>query len=146
MKESSLPNQTVSTPEVKHHDLSFEKLEYKPNVNLYIFKNNVTVAIDTTGKNQKEFPEIKFGYYDSKNNEASMGRPELKNENINMEYISACIQEVSKITGINEFFIYPYGDDNKGDKGLTEQARMKLFSRYANIIPTPSGYGYILKI
>ena len=146
MDESFLLKQEKSTSENKQYNLSFEKIDYKENIDLYLFKYDVGVAIDTRGINYKELPEILFGSYDKNTGKASLGRPEFKNENVDMKYIGACIKEVSKESGINEFFMYPYGDDNTGDKNLTEQARMKLFNRYINLTSTPSGFGYILKI
>lgn len=126
-------------------NLSFEKKQHKENVVLYVF-DHVAVAIDTSGKNYKELPEILFGTFDKEYNAESLHQPEEKRDGIDMSYISECIREVTKDSGVSKFWLYPFGDDNIENKQMRETARIKLFSRYVKLTPEPSGFGYIMEI
>ncbi len=68
-----------------------------------------------------------------------------------MKYISACIKEVSKDSGINEFWFHPYREDKpepmlNTEKEKREQARLRLFKRYFSLTPDSEGFGYIVKL
>ena len=132
-------------PKAEGYNLAFEKKQHKVNVVLYIF-DQVAVAIDTSGKNYKELPEILFGTFEKEYITGSMSQPKEKMEGVDMNYITACIGEVARDSGISKFWLYPFGDDNPENKKRRENARAKLFSRYANLTPEPSGFGYILEI
>jgi hypothetical protein len=122
------------------YDLHYETRQHRPGTELYVFKN-VVVVVDTTGKNFKEFPELLFGTHDGDLNNADvLSKPKLKREGVDMNYICACIRKVSEVTGIQEFQFAPFGDDNH------EQARLRLFKRFAEIRQSPDGFGYILKL
>lgn len=128
--------------------LVFEKTEYKEGVTIYFFKN-VAVAIDTTGKNQPDLPEILFGTFTdpSQLNEHSFDKPVERLEGVNMEYIANCIKSVAEDTGIKKFWFHPSGEDvSETRKEQRQLARVRLFSRYANITPSENGFGYVLEV
>ncbi|MFA6076893.1 MAG: hypothetical protein WC735_02350 [Candidatus Paceibacterota bacterium] len=127
------------------HNLSFEKKQHKKDVALYVF-NHVVIAIDTSGKNYKELPEILFGTFNTEYNKDSKNQPELRREGVDMKYISACIKEVAKDSGINEFWLYPNGEDKPENERKREQARLRLFRSYVNLTPALNGFGYIMKV
>lgn len=145
MEQFNLSENNPEQSSSSDRDLSFEKKEHKPGVLLYVFKN-VVIGIDTTGKNYKELPELLFGTYDTEYGVDSMGQPEMKREGIDMDYVSKCIEKVSKESGIKEFWFSPYGEDKPEDKERREQARLRLFKRYADIISASSGFGYIWRV
>lgn len=127
-------------------NLSFEKKSKKDFV-FYAF-NHVGVAIDSTGKNQKDLPELLFGTFDTKADidSSALSQPEFRREGVDMEYIASCILEAAKDSGINEFWLYPYGEDKSKGKEIREQARLRLFKRYADITPAKNGFGYVVKV
>lgn len=124
--------------------MRFEKKEVKPNVLVYDFED-ASVGIDTTGKNYKELPEIVFGIFDKEKDRYSMDQPKVGQGIPDMDYIAECIREVSRDSGISEFWFYPYGKDGvDGDR--REAARLRLFQRFGSITKAPGGHGYILKV
>ena len=127
----------------------FEREQRKPGVVLYKFKH-VIVAIDSTGKNYKDLPEIMFGtfsgVFDEKLGEQAMHQPENRRVGVGMEYVSECIKKVAEDTGLRAFWLYPYGNDLPDKKEKREKARIKLFGRYTNITSAPGEFGYIVKI
>jgi hypothetical protein len=136
---------TVEQLEQAGDSLSFEKQESGPHVVKYTF-NKVFVWVDTSGKNYKKLPEIVFGTFDTKMDEDFLGQPEIRRDGVDMGYISSCIKEVAKDSGLNEFWFYPFGDDRSGDEARRERVRLRLFGRYFNIAPAPGDFGYIVKI
>jgi hypothetical protein len=145
-KQSGSVNKSQPAKSLEDNNLSFEKKEYKENIQMYIF-DNVAVAIDTTGKNYKELPEIYFGTYDKDLTKGSFHQPEIKREGVDMEYVAKCIKEIASDSGIHEFWFYPLGDDvSIENKDTREQARLRLFQRLGNISAAPGGYGYVLKV
>lgn len=133
------------------YDLSFTVKSRKENFNNYVFKN-VVIAIDTSGKHYEKLPELMFGTYDGELNEQIdgemlMNQPESKRENVDMEYVAACIAEVVKATGMHEFWFAPYGKDSPNDREGRKQARVRLYSKYFDIVPAgDERKGYIVKI
>ncbi len=136
---------TEASPEAKKHDLSFIKESRRPETVSYVFKN-VVVTIDSSGKNYKALPELIFGTFDNEPNAHTLDKPETKREGVDMEYVLKCIQEVVKDSGINKFWVYPFGDDKPEDKIQREQARARLFSRYMNLVPAENDFGYIVDL
>ncbi len=126
-------------------DLSFEKVSRRENTISYIFKN-VVVTIDNTGKNYKPLPELIFGTFDEEPNEHMLDKPDKKREGVDMGYISRCINEVVKDSGIHKFWIYPFGDDSPDDKEARSQARARVFSRYMDMEPAENDFGFIVTL
>jgi len=149
-KINSLNLKIKNTPDISETEqsLAFEIRQYKDGIVVYIFKN-LFVAIDTTGKNYKELPEILFGPYNKELDTWSLSKPEHSNNGlINMEYVAKCIQKVSKTTGVNKFFFHPFGDDVKPENADSrELARLRLFKIMSTKIePTSDGRGYIITV
>lgn len=134
-------------PTNESQPVPFERKQYKEGIEAYIFEH-VAVAIDTTGKNYKDLPELYFGTFDSEDNiKESFHQPEIKREGVNMEYIAKCVDVVANDSGIHEFWFYPFGEDTDPEnKDNREQARLRLFQRLGDISPAPNGFGYILKV
>ncbi len=120
---SEKPSVTVIQEDIPTEALSFQKRIHKENVLLYEFKN-LGIAIDTTGKNQTDFPEILFGTFQNVFGENGMNQPDVKIEGVNMEYIAKCVAEVARDSGISTFWFYPYGDDEPENKERREKARL----------------------
>lgn len=138
----------VQGDSIQSENLAFEKTEYKEGITIYSFKN-VAVAIDTTGKNQPDLPEILFGTFTDQShlNEHSFDKPVERLKGINMEYVAKCIKVVAEEVGIKKFWFHPSGKDVSEDrKGQRQLARVRLFSRYANVTPSKNGFGYILEV
>ena len=144
MDDSFTPQPTQ--PKIESYNLVFEKKQHGENVVLYLF-NHVIVAIDTSGKNYKELPEILFGTFDKEYSADSLRQSHQKTDiNIDMSYVSACIKEVVRDSGINKFWLYPFGDDSPENKERREVARLRLFKRYVNLTPEPNGFGYVMEV
>ncbi|MBP6931590.1 MAG: hypothetical protein KBD48_03565 [Candidatus Pacebacteria bacterium] len=128
-------------------EFNFEVKNHNEGVTLYIFKG-LAVAIDTTGKNYKDLPELFFGPYDNELNTGSLGQPEKINQGVDMEYASSCIKKVAEASGTHKFWFYPFGDDaSPENKENREQARVRLFKKVSpQIEPAPGGYGYVINI
>lgn len=125
--------------------LAFEKKIHKENVVVYIF-DHVVFAIDSTGKNYKELPELHFGTFDEIFNNDSLKKPDIKRDHITPDYVLNCLNEVVKDSSIHKFWFYPYGDDSI-DKDTRSEARLRLFKRYFNTIESdPNNFGYIITI
>lgn len=141
----NIENSGSSIP--KNSELDFEVKQHKEGIVLYVFKD-LAVAIDTTGKNYKELPELYFGPYDNELNNGSLHQPEKTERKIDMKYVSECIEKVALASGIHAFWFYPFGGDaSEGNKERREEARMRLFKRiFPTIQLAPGGYGYILTI
>ena len=129
----------------KKESIKFEKIKKGEDALIYVFPH-VGVAIDSSGKNYEPLPELLFGTYDENISEGSMDQPELKREGVDMSKIVEYIKTVSEDSGINEFWVYPYGEDGGDDKKQREAARMRLFSRFADLQPDENNFGYIIKI
>jgi hypothetical protein len=126
--------------------IEFEKKEYKKNIDLYVF-SHVAVAVDTTGKNYQELPELYFGTFDNELDKDALNKPNVRREGVDLNYVAKCIEVVARESGIHEFWFYPFGDDVKDEnKDKREQARLRLFKTLGDISPAPIGYGYVLKI
>ncbi len=127
----------------RKYDLSFEKTSHRLGAELYTFKN-VAVTIDTSGKNYQKLPEILFGTFEGSLSAGGniLDKPLVRREGVDMHYILACLKKTAEVSGLHEFWFHPYGDD--GPK--SEEARLRLFKRYLDFTPEPSGYGYIVKI
>ncbi len=132
-------------PENPKPDLSFEKKSYKPEAVSYVFKN-VIVTIDRSRKNYARLPEVQFGTFDDELTKDSFKKPESKREGVDMAYATSCIKEALKDDGLNEFWIYPFGDDDPDNKERRENARIRLFQKYFNLEPAENNFGYIIKI
>ncbi len=136
---------TEPTPETPK--LPFEVKQYKEGVTIYAF-DNLAVAIDTTGKNYKDLPELFFGPYDNKLGVGTINQPTESGAKIDMDYASECIQKVAEFTGLHKFWFYPFGGDVEDEnKDRREKARLRLFQKITpNIEPAPEGHGYILTV
>ncbi len=141
----SLEQKPIGSASIEGPELHFEKVSKRENTISYIFKN-VVVTIDSSGKNYEPLPEIVFGTYDEIPAETSLNKPEQKREGVDMAYVSRCIQEVVKDSGIHKFWIYPFGDDNPDDQESRKQARLRIFGRYMQLTPDEKNYGYIVDI
>lgn len=143
----NLEKTTISERGPEIHNLPFEKIQYKEGVVLYIF-DHVAVAVDTTGKNYKDLPEILFATFDNKSelNLEALNQPDIRRDGVDMEGISQCIGEVAKDAGVSEFWFYPNGKDKPEDENKREQARLRLFKRHVDVTPAPGGFGYVMKI
>jgi hypothetical protein len=124
-------------------DLTFETSEPEKGITLYTFKN-LAVGINTKGDSYKDLPELFFEACDS-----TGGRRRVEKlqdvSNDDMEYVSRCIHEVARVTGIKQFWFYPHGEDVlNGEHARRQQARLRLFKRYGNIKPDSEGFGYIV--
>ncbi|MDQ5883156.1 MAG: hypothetical protein QG654_68 [Patescibacteria group bacterium] len=133
--------------ELKKHkpELFFEKKSFKPDAISYVFKN-VIVTIDRSGKNYTRLPEVQFGTFDDEPTRDSFKKPESKREGVDMVYVTSCIKEALNDDGLNEFWIYPFGDDDPENKERREDARVRLFQKYFNLEPAENNFGYIIKI
>ncbi len=122
-----------------------EVREHGKDVTLYIFKN-LGIVIDTSGKNYKELPELKFGPYNNETNEGSLSQPVHTMEGVDMDYVTNCIKEVVKLKGVNTFWFYPFGGDSpSGNQERRERARMKLLKKSWPLLePATGGYGYFV--
>ncbi len=125
------------------YDLSFEKIQYKPDIVFYKF-DKVVITIDTTGIHYKDAPEILLSTFTDDFAKGSIYKPETRIEGVDMNYIAACIRKVSDVSGIHEAWLYPFGDDNPKDVKKREDARLRLFRRYVEMTPAPGGIGYII--
>ncbi|MCE9628443.1 MAG: hypothetical protein K8Q91_00335 [Candidatus Vogelbacteria bacterium] len=146
MERQSFDQVQESSNELEN--FSFEKTEHKEGVVIYFFKN-VAVAIDTTGKNQPDLPEILFGTFadPSQLNENSFDKPVDRLEGVNMEYITKCIKMVAEDSGIEKFWFFPSGKDALEEREEQRRlARVRLFSRYAKVTPSENGFGYVLEV
>lgn len=132
-------------PKIYQPELSFEKKSFKPDTISYLFKN-VIVTIDSSGKNYKRLPEVLFGTFDDELTKDNLKKPTSKRDGVDMDYITGCIREALKDSGLNEFWIYPFGDDDPDNKERRENARVRLFKKYFNLEPAENNFGYIIKI
>lgn len=126
---------------------SFEKKELKKGVTIYIF-DHVAVAIDVTGKNYKGVPEILWGTFKDRSRVTAeaLNQPEKRIEGADMKFIAMCIAEVSRDSGVKEFWFDTYGDDKPEGKEKRRAARLRLFKRYLKLTPGKDNYGYIMKV
>ncbi len=145
--ENFKPTLIIDTePAQPETQLSFEVREHKPGVTLYIF-GGLAVAIDITGKNYNELPELSFGPYNNITNTGTLKQPATRQEGIDMEYVAKCIKKVSEVSGIQQFWFYPFGDDVSDEhKERRERARVRLLESAFSVQPAPSGRGFILSL
>lgn len=137
--ESFKPNQSEKT----ERDVRYEKRDIHPQVVMYIF-NQIGVVIDSSNKNQKEYPELTFGTFDSiaegeANKEAVFTQPD-KRRDISMKDVADCIEIAVRDYGSDTFWIHPSDEDGHG------AARLRLYRKFANIEPDGNDFGYILRI
>lgn len=126
--------------------LSFEVLEKRPGLTQFVF-DHVIVAIDRSGRNVQDVPELLFGTYDYDPDQASMEKPSFKRKDVDMDYVKRCIEKVAHYTGDTQFWFDPYdGDAKLGEEANKKEARRRLFSRFFDIDEGPDGYGYIIKL
>ena len=121
--------------------------QYREGATLYIFKK-IGAVVDTSGKNYKPLLELFFGPYDNLTDTESLDQPDSANEGVNIEYVSRCIQSIAQVTGIREFWFYPYGDDSPlSNTERRSRARLELVVKHShNIKLAPEGHGYILTL
>lgn len=129
---------------IKEESIEFEKIQKDENTLVYVFPH-VGVAIDSSGKNYERLPELLFGTYDEDISKGSMNKPEVKQEGLDMSQVVEYIKVAAEDSGINEFWVYPYGDDAE-DKESRKEARMRLFNKYAELTPDENNFGYIIKL
>lgn len=133
-------------PIQNENPVEFEKIQKDQNTLIYVFPH-IGVAIDSSGKNYERLPELLFGTYNEEISDGSMNKPEMKQEGVNMSKVIEYIKIAAEDSDINEFWIYPYGDDvDAENKESRKEARMRLFSRYAELTPDENNFGYIVKL
>lgn len=128
----------------------FEKIQYREHVLVYKFPH-VGIGIDTSGKNQAEYPELLFGTgadtaEDGLN--VSMSQPTEVIEGVDMAYITECLRQAAEDSGIHTFWFSPYGEDAREAEGKDRRsaARLRLFKRFWNVTPSPTGFGYLVEV
>lgn len=128
-------------------DLSCNIDTSREQITLYVF-NHVAVSIDRRGKNVKNIPELMFGTFDETPNNDMLNAPTRPRENVSMDYIVACIQKAIELDGSKEFWIHPHGKDasDPDHQDVRQAARLKLYRKYADLIPDGNDFGYILKV
>ncbi len=149
MHEPSPSQEPKPNPAIEQYDLSFEKRKYRPDVVTYVFKD-VVVKIDTTGKNFTELPELIFGTFEFDGSyilgDDIISQPDSIRPGVDAAYISACIGEVAKDSGVHQFWLYFHGEDKPTNPSMREEARYRLFKKYLNLTPFRNNYGYTLNI
>lgn len=135
----------VASAEPRGDNLIYKTKQEKEGVTYYAF-SDVVVVIDTTGKNYTKLPEMLFVTLrkEDGNYVYKMERPDGDSSLVGMERVAACITKVAHDIGQEELWFYPFNKDGK-DKESTERARVRLFSKYIDIIPEESGYGFIMR-
>lgn len=135
-----------------------EVINYIPYVRLYVF-DNLVVGVDERGLNQKRYPELHFGVYDTNPEQVSF-RPQRAEEGVqrvHMTYVRACVAAVANEAHIHSFWFVPHRLDFKIATTKDKQdpvnarerrgaARVKLLEKYFTIERSADGHGYLLKI
>jgi hypothetical protein len=127
--------------------LKFEEKETRSGFFRYIF-DNVVIEVDHRDPYFEDVPQLIFATYVGDATQASLNKPSLASEGVDIDYVIKCIKEVVRHTGDTKFWFEPYIQDpdlkSDEDRKRRRQARARLFSRYADIEESPDGEGYIV--
>lgn len=123
---------------------SIDNRENEPGKTFYLFKD-VVIIVDTSGKNYNKLPEVGFATAQGGKKRYSMERVAGGENNVHMDRVVECIRKVAEDQGYEKLWFYPFGEESER-KHVSEQARARLFSRFSDIEPEETGYGYVVKL